>query len=549
MWSGRSKRRLSTLGLVVSLSLVFSACGDGDAGTPTTVSAAATSRAPADTTTTLVPDKDDLSSLDLPANPLPVSFRADESSAVSADIGDDGGVLTTTSSEGVHYTLTIPAAALFGPTEITMTPISLADSPLATAEIFGVSLEPDGLYLFEPATLEITADELAPDTAAFFSAGGGGEDFHLSIGDLGESATTILSHFSTAGAIRAQQDELHALWTEYRPSARHDRYEQEGAALLQEIALDDLQTRARIVEDLYSRWLGEIEADASQPMDAAALNQLLGEFIQARKVLAIESYIPGYEASVVREALTAAGEALHAAIYRQFQADNLRCIQDQDPDTVFAMYRWVLIAAWLTGQGYDSGAPDLIRALQQCMRFELEFTSGVDGTSDPISFSVEVAGKIPLDSVADGPTLNLEAGRYVGPILSGRLTGTGELTAPAGSDGCRSTSIGMEVILILHVDVRFGELEQSDVVDGQVVVRFPSMPPSWDCGIYGSTYGGLLWWPWWQKMQEDLLVDDLTWALYLQRVESGVFSYSNRAVLEGSEVTVGVKVSHSPQLP
>ena len=91
------------------------------------------------------------------SNPIPVTFVTDSDRSATATIGTDGGVITTTGTEGADYRLVIPAGALTGAQDITITPITLDSSPLEGASARGLAMEPDGLVFFEPATLEISA--------------------------------------------------------------------------------------------------------------------------------------------------------------------------------------------------------------------------------------------------------------------------------------------------------------------------------------------------------------------------------------------------------
>ena len=74
---------------------------------------------------------------------------ADASAAVASEIGSDGGVIAV---EGMA--LAIPAGAVPEGTTITATPLrSLQGSPFAAAPV-GLKLEPSGLVLLQPATLD-----------------------------------------------------------------------------------------------------------------------------------------------------------------------------------------------------------------------------------------------------------------------------------------------------------------------------------------------------------------------------------------------------------
>jgi hypothetical protein len=115
--------------------------------------------------------------------------------------------IAAVAADGTSYTLTVPAGALLGPTTITMTPVaSVPGLPLSGGLAAGVQIEPHGLMLLQPASLEITSPDLGPinqQTAFLFHEGG--SDFHLypmAMPEAGDDADTVrmsLTHFSTPG--------------------------------------------------------------------------------------------------------------------------------------------------------------------------------------------------------------------------------------------------------------------------------------------------------------------------------------------------------------
>jgi len=135
-------------------------------------------------------------------NPLSVSPVLDPTHATVAVItATAGGSITATAADGTIYILTIPADALLFDTEITLTPVtSIGGLPFSGGLQAAVQIAPDGLYLYQVATLSI-----APATAVLsskqigFGYYGGGTEFHL------EALTTTglvfgIQHFSGYGA-------------------------------------------------------------------------------------------------------------------------------------------------------------------------------------------------------------------------------------------------------------------------------------------------------------------------------------------------------------
>jgi hypothetical protein len=135
-------------------------------------------------------------------NPLSVSPVLDPTHATVAVItATAGGSITATAADGTIYILAIPADALLFDTEITLTPVtSIGGLPFSGGLQAAVQIAPDGLYLYQVATLSI-----APATAVLsskqigFGYYGSGTEFHL------EALTTTglvfgIQHFSGYGA-------------------------------------------------------------------------------------------------------------------------------------------------------------------------------------------------------------------------------------------------------------------------------------------------------------------------------------------------------------
>ena len=150
-----------------------------------------------------------------------VSAQLDPSRAVSKLVPTQGGTLSATAADGTVFTLTLPAGALLSEEEITMTPVAAVDRlPLSGGLVAGVQLAPEGLLLFQPATLVINPPTAIPiDEEITFAWRGTGEEFFLYPPDpLGTPAISLsLVHFSGYGAGRgtsadqaAQQGRLHA---------------------------------------------------------------------------------------------------------------------------------------------------------------------------------------------------------------------------------------------------------------------------------------------------------------------------------------------------
>jgi hypothetical protein len=89
-------------------------------------------------------------------NPLTLTVALDQSRATRATLPTTGGTLTATAADGTRFTLTLPRDALLLPTTITLTPVvGVSGLPNGVRFVAGVDILPDGLRLYQPATLVI----------------------------------------------------------------------------------------------------------------------------------------------------------------------------------------------------------------------------------------------------------------------------------------------------------------------------------------------------------------------------------------------------------
>lgn len=144
------------------------------------------------------------SGLRVTANSLDVQRSLSQAQEVTEEIDASlGGTVETTGPDGVTYELDIPAHALYGDTEITMTPVSSVtgnEDYFAGAFENAVELKPEGLRLYKPATLTIDPPTGLPAAADDgFSYNKAGEDFHLYPLEENAVGTFNLFHFSAYG--------------------------------------------------------------------------------------------------------------------------------------------------------------------------------------------------------------------------------------------------------------------------------------------------------------------------------------------------------------
>lgn len=535
------------LGVVlIAFALTCSACAESTQGevpasssdAPAGSEQAGSTGDPATEDSATAPDESGSSSPDLPARPLPITFTADATATVSVEIGADGGSLSTTDTNGVEYTLTIPEGALFAPQEIVVTPIALVDSPFGAAEVFAVSMEPNGLVFLEPATLEISGRTFDQSTSVAFSSDHSGDDFRAQIAIIGDTATVQVAHFSNGGFLTATEEEIDSIFDEYAPHSREGQHVQEIAIINRRV--EDADARGDALADVLVSWFAAIQSDVSTASDGAAVERLLGEFVNARSYLDLLRQ-PDEDSTIAPSAdaaMVAAAEAIQEAAVRMFDQENLRCIQDRDPDAMFGMLKWLLLYSWIGEVTQDdSGSDELTGAVKQCARFRVEFRSTAE-----FEFSSEVNATVPLE-FQGGAEIRVDAGTMTYPAVQGTLNGTGV----AGELTC-TTQAPIDVALNLAFNPVFGSLSDSQFNGAAIVVRFYENT-NWVCGQ--TPIQQALWLPWFAGAYSSSRAGDGFYQFDTERsdeagvwAETDLISFSN-----GVTVTVELKLIHEPQLP
>ncbi len=130
--------------------------------------------------------------------PIPLSFTPDAAHAASATVDAAGGTVTATGADGAAYTLKVPAGAVVGPTDLTVTPLeNVAVDGSSAAWQVGVRLEPTGTQFLEAVTLEVHPPASAPVKAAVTLVNANGTVFvPESSSTAGATFSASLWHFS-----------------------------------------------------------------------------------------------------------------------------------------------------------------------------------------------------------------------------------------------------------------------------------------------------------------------------------------------------------------
>jgi len=188
-----------------------------------------------------------------PRSHFTVEVHTDAGRAISKVISPAGGSLSAVAADGTQFTLTLPPGALVSDEEVTLTPVAAIDRlPLSGGLSAGVQLAPDGLLLFQAATLVIDLPvPISPDEEITFAWRGTGDEFFLyPPKPLNTSSITLtLTHFSGYGAgrgtsadetaqlARVPPDRDDALAQELQATAAAERKEARASSGLPPISL------------------------------------------------------------------------------------------------------------------------------------------------------------------------------------------------------------------------------------------------------------------------------------------------------------------------
>lgn len=179
---------------------------------------------------------------DGPGNPRTLTTTLDTSHAVTVQVPTAGGTVSTTAADGTRLTLTVPADALLQPTAITLTPVASARNlPSGVTFVAGADLRPDGLRLYQVATLTIDPPAATlpqpGDEVAFASHPDGANAYRYPLEIQPRTPTFPLIHFSLYylgdGKWTSSEPTLPTLSEDRLQQLMHDLLQHERDALLQ----------------------------------------------------------------------------------------------------------------------------------------------------------------------------------------------------------------------------------------------------------------------------------------------------------------------------
>jgi hypothetical protein len=155
--------------------------------------------------------------METPLPPLNVTVQSDTNiTDLAALTSVDSSLLSITNDNGLQYTLTLPTNAVTDPQVVYMTTITnLPGLPFSAGFIGAINLTPAGLYLQQPAQLEIsfpTNSTVDPRSVVAFTFNDDGTYLHLWFGFADTNRISIpvfkLNGFGCAAVTASEFDEL-----------------------------------------------------------------------------------------------------------------------------------------------------------------------------------------------------------------------------------------------------------------------------------------------------------------------------------------------------
>lgn len=315
----------------------------------------------------------------LTPHPKSVTVTRDNAKAASAVIPANGGTLTATGTDSSVFTLTIPDKALGGGEKITMTPLSAVNGlPFSGGLVAGVQLEPDGLQLFQMATLTIKPAKSVPIAKQVAIAyHGAGDNLYMQPLDRVAGISMHILHFSGAGVASGITGEIEEQ-AKNPPTDPADQVAQQIAAEVNAAIVADREGAqagqppskkvAEIAKGSLNRWFDQVvqpkvaAAQGDYTLTEDAINAGLA-WLRMLQLLGAEDQ---HKAQIGR--LTAQLEALRIAFEK---ALGDRCIKQHD---VSAVLKLIALERQYQLTGIKTSAdPGPFDTVKKCLRFELDF--------------------------------------------------------------------------------------------------------------------------------------------------------------------------------
>jgi hypothetical protein len=388
--------------------------------------------------------------LDSDNTPVNVRLTFDSANVASATIGEEGGVVSTSTSDGTFFELEIPKGALHRREKITMIPVTRVDGlPLERGgAVASVQLEPEGLRFDRPVKLTIEPAQPVPVQEQLgFAWITQGTDTHLypSAGDSLAMEMQLL-HFSGYGFGKAPPSDpgrihlvdaaagLARLEAQLAAAASAAR----AKALLGEEPDGNLgETSRRVMDEYY-------DAIVKPTMKIAETDEKMAEcamryFIDWRRRVELMGLIPNDQGDwnpdgsptpqvmrkdpdMVNRMMEGAASMVRILLNLEshvMERAKKECTEEHD---LTAFNRFVALYGTLaqfgvSGNHEAANFGDLFSAMEACNQFEVELSSSIDSKlpSGRSHFTLSSTAKYaPADGPQEAP-LN-----YVSLEISGR---------------------------------------------------------------------------------------------------------------------------------
>lgn len=399
------------VGVVLGATLCACSGGDGPGPTvkrrtPTPPTDSETSVAPSDTTLA-----GELSWM-VERPPIDVNVTLDATRAATNFVPTTGSSMSVTRADGTAFTLTIPADTLEFDTPITMTPVTAIDgNPFAEGPTYAVQLAPDGLQLYQYATLQI--DPAAPipiEDQLFYEYSGEGGDLGLAIPVVDSEPIQIhLLHFSGYGATKglsADSERLRKMYGGALESQIRDEVSRLRAQERRNV-LDGIESSEPVLTSTeMERLWRAAEAIARRRVEAMrqscakaklATDTVLG--LQRQRQLA--GFTDPMEPPI--------GEIVEAKATVCFKEEHELCVEQHIVHRLVEIYPDLVRQLMLAGvsdaevKAWEDWARPQVRS---CVRFEIDFKSSIeleDPSEGAHAWTRARADKVVLE-LTEGPT-------------------------------------------------------------------------------------------------------------------------------------------------
>ncbi len=338
----------------------------------------------------------------IPDDPVSVTPTLDREHQVEDVLPVSGGTLRATGVDGALYQLDIPANALVVDTVIRMIPLSALDGMPFGTDALAVQLEPEGLQLYEIATLTITPTlDMPIDQQIFFGYEGEGENLILANPVVDSREIRIqLTHFSGYGVTKGLLADTTAVKARIGGDAE-TRIQNALAAELQRVRQEQLLGNENGASIDWESWFTQYEEQVVKPRLAAA-----GESCAAGRA-AIQTLL-GFER---QKQLLGMGSDSGSSLADGGVLDTVAevCMKEEyelcrDDHIIHR-----IIPAWLgmerqfqllgyTGEGgvTASAIESARNYVRRCLTFELQFESQFSFHDGPDGYDSSVTSKIKI---------------------------------------------------------------------------------------------------------------------------------------------------------